>query len=145
MNELDGELDPLIAGAFVGFMSEGNGVTSFVGMEVVGLIGTGVSLGGNVKPSLRSFPLCLLSLVEGKKKLSVLGTTSILRVSSGHQGRSESMDVDLATLSTASFLLLVPRVIPMPRVIATMQRPMTPSLMYNLFTMMKIGTKQSRA
>jgi len=61
---------------------------------------------------------------------SVPGTISSRRVSSGHQGRSESVEVDLATLMAVFFLFLVLTPIPMPREIATMHRPMAPSLIY---------------
>ena len=62
--------------------------------------------------------------------LSVPGTTSSRRVSSGHQGRSESVDVDLAALMAALFLFLVVTPIAMPREMAAMHRPMMPSLTY---------------
>ena len=60
--------------------------------------------------------------------LSVPGTINSRRVTSGHQGRSESVEVDLAALMVALFLFLLLKPIPTPREMVTMHRPMEPSL-----------------
>ncbi len=64
---------------------------------------------------------------------SVPGTTSLRLSSSGHQGSSDSTDVDLATLRRVAslFILLTPT--PTPTEMATMPRQIRPSLAY-LFT-----------